>query len=416
MPMNDTTMRLQAEDLAILALECPTVVGHTCKIIGLGPSTLTAGDIRSRVASRLDAAPVLRRRLSGSGGTREWVTDPEFDIGRHVVEVPGPPVDEAGLRALVGSLFAQHLDREHPLWQMDVVKLTDGGLAVIWRLHHALADGTTMMRWARALLWDEPEETPAATRSIHAADEARRRRHLAAFVAREFARSHGRSPFDGIIGSQREIGMATLPLGALKSAAHTTADATLNDALLGVLAGAVRRYIQAHHGSLSEIRVRVPVSLHHEGDEAANRDSFFSLGLPLHIADPVERLRLVHAATAVRKGAHDAELEDELLHQLAKTESMQRFVTRLNDSPRRFALCISNVPGPKSPVAVAGVAVNALVGFAEIGHRHGLRAAAVSLHDTLSLGFCADPALVPDVQSMADFALAEADELIAAAG
>jgi diacylglycerol O-acyltransferase len=416
METNETAMLLQAEDLAILALECPTVVGHTCKIVGLGPSKLTADDIRARVAARLDAAPVLRRRLGGPRGVAQWVTDPDFDVARHVVEVAVEPLDPAGLRALVGRLFAQHLDRDHPLWQMDVAPLADGGVAVIWRLHHALADGTTMMRWARALLWDEPEESAAATRAKQAADEARRRRHLAAFVSREFARSHGRSPFDGHIGHEREVGIATLPLTALKDAAHATADATLNDALLAILAGAVRRYIQAHHGSLADIRVRVPVSLHHEGDETANRDSFFSLGLPLHVADPVERLRLVHAATTLRKSAHDAELEDELIHQLAKTQSMQRFVTRLNNSPRRFALCISNVPGPRTPVSVKGVPVNALIGFAEIGHRHGLRAAATSLHDRLSLGFCADPTLVPDVQSLADFALAEAEELIAAAG
>jgi diacylglycerol O-acyltransferase len=413
---NDITMLLQAEDLAILALECPTVVGHTCKIIGLGPSALDADVIRARVAERLDAAPVLRRRLGGPPEARQWVTDPEFDLARHVVDVPVEPLNQAGLRALVGKLFSQHLDRDHPLWQMNVAPLADGGIAVIWRLHHALADGSTMMRWARALLWDEPEESAATTRLIHDADEARRRRHLAAFVGREFSRSRGRSPFDGVIGIEREMGVATLSLGALKKAAHSTADATLNDALLAILAGAVRRYIQAHHGSLDDIRVRVPVSLHHEGDDAANRDSFFSLGLPLHVADPVERLRLVHAATALRKSGHDAELEDELLHQLAKKQSMQRFVTRLNDSPRRFALCISNVPGPRNPVSVAGVPVTTLVGFAEIGHRHGLRAAAVSMHDSLSLGFCADPALVPDVQSLADFALAEAEELIAAAG
>jgi diacylglycerol O-acyltransferase len=411
----EETMALEPEDLAILALECPTVVGHTCKIISLAPGGLDVDTIRARVAARLAAAPVLTRRLAGPPNAREWVQDPEFDLARHVVAAPAQgPLDPSGLRGLVGKLFAQHLDRERPLWRMDVAPLADGGTAVIWRLHHALADGTTMMRWARALLWDEPEESAAATRSSHAADEARRRHHLAAFVGREFARSHGRSPFDGTIGSEREIGVATLPLGALKNAAHRVADATLNDALLSVLAGAVRRYIQEHHGSLTDIRVRVPVSLHHEGDATANRDSFFSLGLPLHISDPVERLRVIHAATALRKGAHDAELEDELLHQLAKTQSMQRFVTRLNDSPRRFALCISNVPGPKAPVSVEGIAVNGLVGFAEIGHRHGLRAAAVSLHDSLSLGFCADPALVPQVQTMADFALLEATELVAA--
>ncbi len=334
-PVGDA-MPLQAEDVAILALECPTIVGHTCKVISIAPGGLDAEAIRARVESRLASAHVLTRRLGGGAKTPAWVPDPDFDLAHHVRGAPGAaPVDEHGLRQVIGGLFAQHLDRERPLWRMDVIPLTDGGSAVIWRLHHALADGTTMMRWARELLWDEPEES-AATAATHAADEARRRRHLASFVTREYARSAGRSPFDGVIGSQREIGVATLPIAALKQAAHSAAGATLNDALLSILAGSVRHYIQAHHGKLTDIRVRVPVSLHHEGDAVANRDSFFSLGLPLHVADPVERLRFVHAETDLRKSEHDAELEDELLSHLSKAQAMQRLVTRMNNSPRRF--------------------------------------------------------------------------------
>jgi diacylglycerol O-acyltransferase len=406
---------LQAEDLAILALECPTIVGHTCKVIGIAPGGLDAAAVRARVESRLAASHVLTRRLGGPAKAPAWVPDPDFDLSHHVVSAPvSSPVDESGLRRVVGDLFAQHLDRERPLWRMDVAPLADGGTAVIWRIHHALADGTTTMRWARELLWDEPEESASAAAAAHAADEARRRRHLASFVSREYARSSGRSPFDGLIGSQREIGLATLPLGAVKRAAHSAAGATLNDALLSILAGSVRHYIQAHHGRLTDIRVRVPVSLHHEGDAVANRDSFFSLALPLHIEDPVERLRFVHAETELRKSQHDAELADELLSHLSKAQAMQRLVTRMNNSPRRFAVCVSNVPGPRVPVSVTGLPVNSLVGLAEIGERHGLRVAAVSLHDNLSLGFCVDPALVPEVQSMADFAALEADALIAA--
>ncbi len=404
------------EDCAILALECATVVGHTCKIIGLAPDGVDVEGIRLRIASRLGAAPVLTRKLGGGPDEPCWVPDPDFDIARHVVAVPGPPVDASGLRQLVGELFPQHLDRAHPLWRMDVARLTDGGTALIWRLHHALADGTTIVRWCQALLWDEvAQTTPASHAARHAADEERRRAHLAGFVSREFARSRHRSPFDGKIGTRREIGLATLPLSALKRAAHTLGGATVNDALLSVVGGAVRRYIEMHHGSLSDIRVRVPVSLHHDGDAALNRDSFFSIPLPLHIADPVERLHVVRAETALRKRAHDAEHEDALLHGLSKAVPLQRFVERLNDSPRRFAVSVSNVPGPKAPVSIAGVPVTLFAGLAEIGMRHGLRVAAVSLHEDLNLGLCSDPSLVPGVQSMADAALIEARALVVAA-
>ncbi len=413
----DEAIALGDEDRAILDLECETVVGHTCKVIQLAPGGLDVDAIRTIVGRRIAAAPLLTRRLGGTPAAPAWVTDPDFDLSRHVVPAAvAGPLDDAGLRRYVGELFAQHLDRQQPLWQLDVAPLADGGTALIWRLHHALADGTTVMRLARALLWDAWDDQPRPAVPAHMDDEARRRWHLASFCRREFTRSHGRSPFDGDIGTERAIGMATLPLGEVKHAAHAVASATLNDALLSIVAGAVRRYLETHHGSLADIRVRVPVSLHHEGDTTANRDSFFSLRLPLHIADPVERLHVVHTATMLRKRAHDAELEDALLHEFPDVIPVRRFVERLNASPRRFAVSISNVPGPRREVSIAGVPVTALLGIAEIGQRHALRVAACSLHDRLSLGFCADPSLVPQVQTMADATQSEAAALIAAVG
>ena len=125
---------------------------------------------------------------------------------------------------------------------------------------------------------------------------------------------------------------------------------------------------------------------------------------------------MVHAATLLRKRDHDAELEDALLHELPEALKLRRFVERLNASPRRFAVSVSNVPGPRRPVSVAGVPVTSMLGIAEIGLRHALRVAATSLHDRLHLGFCADPYLVPQVQTMAAATESEAAALIAAAG
>ncbi len=226
---------LAPEDRAILALECRTIAGHTCKVVRLGTPALALERLRA---------------------------------------------DHAGLLALVAQLFEQRLDRARPLWRMDTVALQDGGSAIIWRVHHSLADGTACVRYGRTLLWDEGPETamtPAQTIAAHAADEARRRAHLIGFLRREYVCARVGSPFDGEIGTRREVALATVSLPDLHRAAKALDGATVNDAVLTIVAGAVGRWVRLRHGDLGTIRVRVPVSLHHEGDAVANHDSFFSV-------------------------------------------------------------------------------------------------------------------------------------------
>jgi hypothetical protein len=149
------------------------------------------------------------------------------------------------------------------------------------------------------------------------------------------------------------------------------------------------------------VRVKVPVSLHREGDDASNRDSFFAVTLPLNEPDPVARLAAVHAATALRKADHDAEEMDTMLRDLGRVSpQLERFCSQLARSPRRFAINVSNVPGPRLPVSVLGSPVEALHAIAEIGEHHALRVAVVSLADNLYFGFCADPAIVDDLGAM----------------
>jgi hypothetical protein len=208
------------------------------------------------------------------------------------------------------------------------------------------------------------------------------------------------------------IAFAAVPLKPLHDAAKSHCQATLNDAVLSVVAGALRRWVLAHHGHLGDVRVRVPVSLHHEGDAALNRDSFFSVALPLNEPDPLKRLLAVHAATRERKDDHDAETMDELLEGLGKVSPRLRDLARqIEGSPRRFAVNVSNVPGPRSPVSVLGAPVQGLHSIAEIGERHALRVAVVSMAGTLGFGFCADPAIVTDVDVMAQGVELETAEL-----
>ncbi len=95
---------------------------------------------------------------------------------------------------------------------------------------------------------------------------------------------------------------------------------------------------------------------------------------------------------------------------------LEHFVSRLESSPRRFALSVSNVPGPREPVSVLGADVAHLHSIAEIGRRHALRASATSLAGLLCFGLCADPHLVDELQLMASALEHEARALLAAAG
>ena len=257
-----TLDRLSAEDVRILNLETGNVRGHVCKMLVLepGPRPLpTIVELRAHIDARLDAAPRLRRRLVRTPfrlGTPVWVDDADFDIARHVRTVEAPaPVSAANLRDIVAALMAERLDRDHPLWRLDVVEgMADGTTALVWRIHHCLADGMTAMRMASDVLWSaDPDAAapPASTwrpappphammllaggaaagvareadraRSLGAAArdpaDARRRAHEAkATVVRDLAWNATPTPLDHAAGTRRRIAFASAPLADCRRA------------------------------------------------------------------------------------------------------------------------------------------------------------------------------------------------------
>lgn len=412
---------LDPADRAILELEGPGIAGHACKLIVLGGKAPGIAAIRERITERLPAVPQLRRRLGGSVTAPEWVDDAGFRLDEHVAEVlPAgeSPLPDPSLDRLVARLFAERLDRDRPLWRIDVAPLESGRVALIWRLHHALADGTTAIRWARQLLWDQTAPpapaAPAHAQAREELDHLRRTGQLAAFVQRELAPAEGASPFDGVPGSDRSIGFARIELQALHDAARRLADATINDALLAIVAGAIRGTADVDSDPPGDLRLRVPVSLHTEDDDAANADSFFTVPVPMEIGDPAERLRTVRELTSARKSAHDAVAIAELLAAADPPPGLAALAKRLETGGRGFALCISNVPGPRDEVSVLGAPVERLGTLAEIGRHHCLRIGCISLAGrVLELGVCADAAIVGDAQPIVRAIEREAAALIA---
>ncbi len=455
--------RLSADDTRILRLESDFIAGHTLKMVLVDPpeggEPLTLDLVRRRVESRLAAHRRARQRLAPTPlnlATPAWIDDVSFDIRHHVRLASEPVRSRDDLVAYAGKAMAERLDHLRPLWCMDFAgPLDDGRSALVIRIHHCMADGVTALRMLSQLLWDdaagaEPGEVtpwharsePATSRLLAAGFGSRMRdlggalsagaraaatprrwratgRELVALPAtlrRELWPLGADTAFDQRIGGDRELAFTSCDLADLKRIEHAAGeDVTVNDVVLAMVAGAIRRWLSTHDEPMEAMRVQIPVSMHHRdenGDALGNRDSFLFCDLPISEADPRARLEAINAETSSRKEHHDPAELYSFFHSLSHIRPLYRVASELASGPREFALSVSNVPGPRDPVSLLGGNVAELYSIAEPADRHALRASAISLAGRMSLGFCTDPGAVPGVADLADGLDASLAELL----
>ena len=438
--------RLSAEDARILGRERGAVVGHLCKVLVVDGEH-DAEAFRARIEPRLAAVPRLLDRLVKAPfriAPPAWVRDDDFAIERHVRD-GGRVGDQAALERAVAGLMEARLDRQHPLWSLDVLALGDRRTAGVLRLHHCMADGATAMRIVRALLLDQ--DGPAADegeapgvvpgRAALFADAVRWRMSRAsgaerasgrtsgaadrherlAVIRRELAPEGGPSPLARRAGPRRTVAWSTFALHELKQLAHAVPGrATVNDVVLAAVAGGLRRWLTNIGVEARQLRVKVPVSLHRSDEpDLANRDSFMVVHLPLDEPEALVRLVAIAAETRERKAAHDADALDALFNDLGRrSRSLERLAEHWAMSPRVFALNVSNVRGPQGDLTVLGSPLLAMHSVAEIAERHALRVAVISAAGRLSFGLCADADVVERLDLVADGIDAELRALRAA--
>ena len=309
------------------------------------------------------------------------------------------------------------LDRGHPLWAMEVVSpLAGGRTALVWRIHHAVADGVTAMRMARELLPQATAEEPPARRSGPAqgrsgplprtlASGLSSAARLSGTVRQELGRRAIRSPLDRRVGPRREVAFVDAPLDELRRIGHAAPErATVNDVALSAVSAGLRTWLDQLGAPAAGLRAKVPVSLHQAGGpDTANRDSFMVVDLPLEQDDPLARLLAVARETRNRKARRDAETLDAFFRDLSHlSRSLKRHAEHWAMSPRVFTLNVSNVPGPPGPQSVLGAPLLELHTLAEIAHRHALRVAIVSASGRISFGLCADPDAIDGLDLVAD--------------
>jgi WS/DGAT/MGAT family acyltransferase len=409
------------------------IKGHTGKVLVVAPGSdgraLSVDRLRDQVRERMGTFPRLGQRVEEPRlrlGRLAWVEAPNVDLDWHVAEPDrADPLSDEELRRAVGDLLSERLDHTRPLWRFDALPLTGERTALVGRIHHAMADGVSAIRLVAGLLWDAeagspssppPAQTPtsssrtgssagASAASRPAVSEAREARiliRLPGALWREL-RPGADSDLDRHIGPAREVAWTSFPLERLKRIEHGASDGvTVNDVLLAVVAGGLRRWLGGGDRPPGDLRVQCPVSLHarEEAGELGNRDSFMNLDLPISEPDPAARLRLINTETSERKLGHDADTLYAFFHALGRFRPLYRGVTRLTSGPREFALSVSNVPGPRQRALILGHALEQFSSFAEPADRHALRLSVISLAGELAFGLCSDPEAISGLDGL----------------
>lgn len=401
-----TRDRLSAEDATLLCVEpanAPLQVGALC-LFEAGPLLDRAGRLRAallrrHLESRLHLVPHFRQRLASvpfAAGRPVWVDDADFDIAHHTRTVRLPrPGSDAQLRAFVRRFLEAPLDHRRPLWEIATVTGLEGErIAVVLKVHHVLADGMALLRFATAVLdvephvatdevprWrPEPAPSPAALvagalvdRGRHGVEMIRKGLHALGRspsgllgASRQVARAVGETavvapslPITGRVGDRRDFAWTRLPLATVKDIAHANG-ATVNDVVLTLTAGALRHHlIQAGRAVEGvHVRVLVPVSVRTAAqlDEMGNQFSLLTVALPVGVDDPIELLREVQAETARHKASGQVAIGSLLfgIGGLVPAALLRAIGPEVLARQPFVNLAVTNLPGPQFPLYLLG--------------------------------------------------------------
>ncbi len=456
--------QLTGLDAAFLAMETDNVFGHVASVIVLDPSTapepLTLELLTALIERRLHLIPPFRRRLvTVPLGLDQpyWIEDPDFDLEYHVREIALPePGNDKQLGYQAARLHARPLDRRRPLWEIYLIHGLEGGRKAIYsKVHHAAIDGVSGNDILAAVLDLTPEgrpeeepppwqcdEEPGALRMLaksavslagHPLRAARLTYDLTKSVpmlATSPARPHlpvvdrllrrdanvlpnsaglraPRTPFNRPVGPHRRWSFCTVPLGDVK-AVKNAHGCTVNDVIVSICAGAVRRWL-IEHDELpdSPLVAQIPVSVRTEEQIGTygNRIMLMGAALLTDVADPVERLRGTHEALGDMKQRHralPASLLTDANHFIppAVFSRAARLTFGLATSTAGrpvWNLVVSNVPGPQFPLYCAGAKLVANYPVSVITHGMGLNITVMSYMGHLDFGIVADREQMPDV-------------------
>jgi diacylglycerol O-acyltransferase len=469
--------QLTGLDAAFLMLERHNSTGHVGGVCLLdpadAPALLDLASITALVNQRLHLIPILRQRLAWVPlGLDQpyWIDDEDFDIEYHVREISLPnPGSDAQLAEQISRLHARPLDRNRPLWEAYLVSgLSGGRLAFYTKMHHAAIDGVSGAELMTLLLDLSPEgrevaparpyhprPAPSGARLLAQASTALLASPMNAVrIAKDVVRSlpvvgnyvtpyvgamlsrgtrdgdviatapglAPRTPFNKAVTPHRRWAFRSVGLSDVK-AVKNHFGVSVNDVVMAMCAGALRRWLSEHDVLPdSPLVAMVPVSVRDEASKSSlgNKVAAMLASLPTHLADPQQRLTVVHEAMKVAK-AQQAAIPTGLIENVtdfappALTARAARvaFAMGLPHRVPPFNLVISNVPGPDIQAYLGGAKLIANYPVSVIVDGQGFNITVMGYRGELHFGLIACRELVPEVDAIAGYLVDELDALVA---
>jgi len=442
--------RLTALDHSFLLFERPNAYMHVAstQIFEVGPLRTEDGGvdaeaIRNATAALLHRIPRYRQKLVEIPveGRPVWVDDPTFNIDYHIRHTSLPrPGTERQLKRLSARIMQQHLDRERPLWEMWVVEGLEGDrFAIISKVHHCMIDGVSGVDLLRILMAPTPHQEipeppmfvprPAPSGVELLTDELWRRlslplkavgdvgqflseardtrqalisrlRSVSSMLGRTL-RSASETPLNRPIGPHRRFDWFTMDLGDLKRLRRKLGG-SLNDVVLTVVTGAVRRFLDDRQCDPAELtfRVMAPVSVRSKAERGTlgNRVSAWIIELPIGEPDPRRQLARIAEQTAELKASKEA-VAAELLTQAAEFTPTALLALGARNATRLlpFNLVVTNVPGPQTPMFMLGARMLEIYPHVPLLDNLALGIALMSYDGKLHWGFNGDWDAIPDL-------------------
>ncbi|WP_326548478.1 wax ester/triacylglycerol synthase family O-acyltransferase [Mycolicibacterium sp. ND9-15] len=456
--------RLSGWDAILLYTETPTVHMHTLKLAvidlsALGDRTFGIDEFRSVIHGRLYKLDPFRYELVDIPFKFHhpmWRQNCEVDLDYHVrpwrVESPGGrrQLDEA-----VGRIASTPLDRSRPLWEMYFIEgLANGRIAVLGKIHHALADGVASANLlARGM---DLQHGPTAERDSYATDPPPGKGELMRTAFADHMRQIGRLPgimrytAQGIqrvrksakklspeltrpftpppsfmnhrVDATRKFATATLALADVKETAKHLG-VTINDMVLAISAGALRELSLKYDGHADHpLLASVPVSFDFSPDRiSGNYFSGVMMTVPIQLDDPLQRVQAAHEAAVDAKETHHL-MGPELVSRWsaylpqAPAERLFHWLAEKDGQNKVLNLPISNVPGPREPGRVGGALVTEIYSVGPLTTGSGLNITVWSYVDQLNISVLSDGTTLEDPHELTDAMIDACIEIRRAAG
>lgn len=419
------------------------------------------------VESKLDLIPRYKQRAvfpPFNIGLPTWEPDPHFDIRNHVREVVLRQGTDADLKQETARVVSSHLNRAHPLWDLTLVRGLKGNrTAIIFRIHHCLADGVSGVGIMNVLLdaSPTPQKPPrqktqpeggqptdsvailldrfvksyqsiiegtltAQTEVFHIVNQmlaraAQGQTDQLIHLVPELATPSERLPFNKVCRGPQQVAWGEMAMSEIK-AIRTSLGGTVNDVILTVVTSTLRRYSELHGTKITgrQIRIIVPVNVRGNGDvsELGNRITFLPVNVPLDVRNPRRLLERVSERISFLRGVGVPEMVGLFGTLVSKVPLplQAALVPLLTQLPLSLSNTIcTNVPGPQLPLHLLGHKLQRCYPYVPIGGELGLNVAILSYDGTAYFGFGGDVHAVPDIEVFEDLLRESIHELRAAA-